>query len=186
MHEETIRTIFVITHAFAATIGVGGVIVTDYIFIKFLKGDHRVSKRESRILKHFSEIIWIALGLLVATGIFLVITKSALLHSPKFQLKMVIVLCTIINGLLLNFFVNPKLHAISFYKDETKPTDMPDKIRKIALATGAISVSSWLFTFVLGSIKSIPFTFLEGVSLYLLVVCGIAFGATFTKKKNGN
>jgi uncharacterized membrane protein len=183
MHLETIRSIIVICHALAATIGVGGVIVTDYIFIKFLKGDHRISKRESSILKHFSEIIWIALGLLIVTGIFLVSTKHALLYSPKFQLKMVIVFCTIINGLVLNFFITPKLHSIGFYKEETKPTDLPDKIRKIALVTGVISISSWFFMFILGSIKSIPFTLVEGVSLYLLIICGIALGATFTKKK---
>ncbi|MEN9582791.1 MAG: hypothetical protein RL641_745 [Candidatus Parcubacteria bacterium] len=177
------RDIVVIIHALSASVGIGTVFATDYIFIKFLK-NHRVSQDQVRIMKIMSEVIWIALGALILSGIYLAATKTGITDSPKFLLKMTVVIMTILNGLLLNIFVMPRLHKIAFHVAHTTPDDEPDHVRKIAMVTGGVSVVSWLLAFILGSIHAIPFSLSNGLTWYFGILIAVIIGASLTKKKH--
>lgn len=182
--EETLnlRGIIVIVHALSAGIGVGAVLATDYLFVKFLR-DYRITKKEVETMKGMSEVIWIALTLLVLSGIYLASTKAGVPENTKFILKMIVVGIIIINGVVLNLFITPRLHKIAFHEDHLHRNDVPDKVRKIATACGAISIFSWLLAFVLGSIRKIPFSVSEGILYYLLIIILITLVAMLTKKK---
>ncbi len=176
------REVVVIVHALSAAVGIGTVLATDYLFMKFLR-DHRVTQDEVKIMRSLSEMIWIALGALILSGIYLAATQSGILESPKFLLKITVVGMTFLNGLLLNIFVTPKLHKIAFHEAHTQPGDEPDHVRKIAVIAGGVSVFSWLLAFILGSIDVIPFSLGIGITVYFAILIVIVIGASFTKKK---
>ncbi len=177
-----LRTVLVILHALAASVGIGTVVITDYFVFNFLK-DHKITKRESDTLALCSHVIWAALALLLLTGVVLVSLRPEMLASAKFQVKMVVVALLTLNGIVLNVYLTPRLRRIAFHAHVAPAKSLPDAVRKIAMASGAISFVSWLTAFVLGSLRSIPMSFAQGVGLYAGVLAVIALGASLTKKK---
>lgn len=164
------RGVVVFFHALAAAIGVGATTVTDVLFFKFLK-DYKISKGEQSVMETMSHIIWVALALLIVTGVGLYVPASErLLLSSKFLVKVVAVAVITINGLFLNFMISPRMTRISFGKDPHPETGEPRLYRKLAFACGAISISSWYVVFLLGSIRSIPLSFRAGLALYVGMV----------------
>jgi hypothetical protein len=75
---------------------------------------------------------------------------------------MFIFLVITINGFLLNTFVSPKLTEIDF-KNYNKQSF-------IAFCMGIISIVSWFLAFLLGRLKFIPLTFLEGIIFYFIII----------------
>lgn len=173
----------VIAHALAAGIGVGATTVTDVLFMRFL-ADFRIDKTESATMKTYSQIIWLALGVLIITGIGLYLPESErLLQSSKFLVKVCVVLVILLNGLLLNFFVTPKMTKIKFELAARKLTPSSKRVRRIVYASGAVSIISWYVVFVLGSLRSIPVSFGAGVLVYVgLLVCGLVGSLGLEKK----
>ena len=178
----SIREIVVVIHALGAAIGIGTVFVTDYLFFKFLKAK-RLSENSVAVMKSLSEMIWIALGILLASGIYLVVSEPTFLDSPKFILKMVIVGMILLNGLILNIYLTPKLSQIAFYLSNKVEGDAPDHVRKIAMFAGAFSMISWLSAFILGKMSSIPFSLATGIGIYFGILVLIALGASLTKPR---
>lgn len=169
------KGLVVFFHAFAAAVGVGATTVTDVLFFKFLK-DFKISKGEKSIMDTMSHIIWVALGVLILTGIGLYIPASeSLLVSSKFLVKVCVVALITLNGLLLNFIISPWLTRIDF--DELNPYKGESRVyRKISFASGAVSISSWYIVFLLGSLRSIPLTFKSGLLVYVgVVILAISF-----------
>jgi uncharacterized membrane protein len=171
------KIVVVILHALSAALGVGTVLVTDIFFMKFLK-DFRISQSESEILDTLSQVVWFALGMLILTGIALYIPASAeLLMKTKFIAKVIIVGVVLVNGILLNLLVAPQLVKISFGEI---PIDTPDQLhhlRRLAFAFGAVSIVSWLSTFILGSVRSIPLSISAILGIYLGMVLIAVIGS---------
>lgn len=171
------KTVIVILHALSAALGVGTVLVTDVFFMKFLK-DFRISQSESEILDTLSQVVWFALGMLILTGIALYIPASAeLLMKTKFIAKVIIVGVVLVNGILLNLLVAPQLVKISFGEI---PLDTPDQLhhlRRLAFAFGAVSIISWLCTFILGSVRSVPLSTSAILGIYLGIVLLAVIGS---------
>jgi hypothetical protein len=90
--------------------------------------------------------------------------------------KMFIFLVITINGLLLNTFVSPKLTEIDF-KNYNKQSF-------IAFCMGIVSLVSWFLAFLLGRLKFIPLTFLEGIIFYFIIILiSITIGIFIFKSK---
>jgi uncharacterized membrane protein len=171
------KTIIVILHALAAALGVGTVLVTDIFFMKFLK-DYRISQGESEILDTLSQVVWFALGMLILTGIALFIPASAeLLLKTKFLAKVVIVGVVVVNGVLLNLLIAPKLIKISFGEILVKESGQMHHLRRLAFAFGAVSIVSWLATFILGSLRALPFSTLEILLGYMGIILIAVIGS---------
>lgn len=169
------KTIIVILHAFAAALGVGTVLVTDVFFMKFLK-DYKISRSESDVLDTLSQVVWFALGLLILTGVALYIpTSLAYLAKTKFVAKLVVVGVIVVNGVLLNLLVAPKLVKISF-DGNTGDTDH-NHLRKLAFAFGGVSIVSWVVTFILGSVRSIPLSVGAILGVYVFLLLGAVIGS---------
>lgn len=178
------KGLIVILHALSAAIGVGATTVTDVLFFKFLK-DFKISDSEKNIMDTMSHIIWVALGLLIITGIGLYVPRgSELLGSSKFLVKMVAVGVITLNGLVLNFVVSPRLTSLVFGKaKDVNDTSSEHVYRKISFASGAISISSWYTVFILGSLRSIPVSFSVGLWLYVAILCVAIVGSQIYDKK---
>lgn len=163
-------------HALSAGIGLGMVIVVDYLFFKFLK-DKEIDKREKEIMEYLSDLIWFLIGIIFVSGFFIYFSDMEKYHtSTKFIVKMFIFLVITLNGLILNTFISPKLSEIDFEKY--------NKYSLIAVSMGIISFVSWFLAFLLGRLKSIPFTFIEGIVIYFsLLLISILIGNVIFRSK---
>lgn len=164
------KSVIIIFHAFSAAIGVGAATITDIFFFKYLK-DYKISESEHKTMETLSSVIWVALGVLIITGLGLFIPQSEkLLESSKFITKSVAVLVLVLNGIMLNLSISPRMMEITFGDDFSHQKGELHFMRKLSFALGAISITSWYTIFVLGSLKSIPVSIGVGVSLYVLLL----------------
>ncbi len=176
------RTFIIVLHALAGAVGVGTATITDILFFKFLK-DYKISQSEHDLMNTLSNVIWFALGLIVITGIGLYIPESErLLNSSKFITKVTAVFVLILNGVMLNLIVSPKLMEITFGAEHEHIKGELKTLRKLSFALGAISISSWYLVFILGSLKKIPVTPKMGILLYfVLLLVAITFSQLFDR-----
>lgn len=167
---ELVRPGLTIAHVLGVAIGLGAATISDIFFFNFLK-DFRISKKENDVLHTLSQVIWLGLGVIVLAGLGLYLPRMAIYNvSPKFLLKMILVLIVIINGAVLNLFVAPLLTKISFGGEHHHHAGELTFIRRVAFALGAISATSWYGVFILGSIRSIPVDLVVGFGVYAAIV----------------
>ncbi len=179
------KHIFVVLHALAAAGGLGAVLITDTLFFMFLK-DFKISRKENEVLKTISGAVWVIIVLLFLTGLALYLSAPMdYLTKAKFVTKLVIFGVIVGNGFLLNWLITPFLTKISFGPVTVEPTTTLRVMRRIAFASGAVSMVSWLAVFILGSIRSIPINAAQALLVYagliIIVVLGSQFYATWVK-----
>jgi len=170
------KKLLLILHLFGMALGVGAATITDVFFFKFLK-HYRITEPEADIMKTLSHVIWFALGLLVVSGLGLYLPEMEILNdSSKFLVKMIGVGVLIVNGFLLNVFIQPRLVHISFNEPHPHHPGELHTLRKLSFALGAISITSWYFVFVLGGLRKITVDFshlfLGYVALLAVAVIG--------------
>jgi uncharacterized membrane protein len=176
------RGVVIFFHALAAAVGVGATTITDVLFFKFLK-DYKISESEKSIMDTLSGVIWIALAVLVLTGVGLFIAEPArFLASSKFLTKVLAVSVLIVNGALLNLIISPKMMDITFGKVRGHAGGNLDFIRRLAFALGAISISSWYTVFLLGSLRSIPLSATAGILIYIGILIIAVIGSQIFDK----
>lgn len=170
-------------HLIAAAIGLGAATITDVFFSKFLK-DFKISEQESDILNTLSQVIWFALAIIVITGIGLFLPESErLLDSSKFLVKMIVVGVIIVNGAFLNLLISPRLVHISFGQPHSHESGELHRLRRLAFALGAISIVSWYSAFILGALRGLPFSFLELLGVYLLLMAAAVIGSQIMERR---
>lgn len=172
------KELFTLLHLAAFAVGVGGATITDVFFFRFLR-NLRISNGEAKTLRVLSGIIWIAIILVVLSGIALYASNPARYNeTPKFLAKMIIVVVILANGLLLNLYISPHLSEIKFEKETRQQLR---QFRKIAFASGAISLTSWYSALVLGSLRKIPLTLTTILSVYVILLVGAILFSQFTE-----
>ncbi|MCS7183926.1 MAG: vitamin K epoxide reductase family protein [Patescibacteria group bacterium] len=161
--SQLFKDISIFSHALFSGIGLGIVIVVDYLFFRFLK-DRKIDEKEKEVLDYLSDFIWLILGLIVVTGFFIYLSDMEKYHnSVKFQFKMLVVGIIILNGFLLNLFVSPKLIDLDL-------ENLPSLKEKLAIASGIISISSWFLSFTLGRIKYISYALSSLLFTYFVIL----------------
>lgn len=160
-------------HLVGVALGLGGATITDILFFKFIK-NKKISPFESKVLKTLSQVIWFALGILILSGVGLYLPYADRLNgSPKFLVKMIAVAVIILNGLVLNFVISPKISKIS----------SSALFRRLAFASGAISIVSWYSAFILGMMRSKIFSFGELLGIYIaLLTLAVAGSQIFERR----
>lgn len=166
--------LWTILHTFGVVIGLGAATVTDVLFFRFLK-DFRISKKEADIMATLSRVIWLALVVLVISGVALFLPKQeVLLANGKFITKTIVLGVIILNGLMLNFYLQPRLITIHFRGERPIRERLA---RKVAFLLGGISVSSWYFVFILGSLRGVQIPFAHVFAIYILLLTLAVFGS---------
>lgn len=156
------RQMWLIAHGIGFILGVGAATVSDIFFFKFLK-DFKITEEEKKTFETLSNIIWTGLAVLIVSGLMLYLPAQARLEeSSKFLLKIIVVGMILLNGIVLNLYVSPRLRQLSF--DGGKPAT---HYRRIAFALGGISIVSWYSAFLLGSLRNISLSLQTGVVLYV-------------------
>lgn len=162
------HTILVILHLFGVAIGAGAAFMSDVIFMSAIR-DRVLSKTEIRILKLMSVMVWIGLAILIISGGLLWATSSHdLLGSSKFLTKMTIVFILTVNGLIFHWLHLPEI-TLREDKHMLKNKRFTSRI-PLLIASGAISVVSWMSAIVLGALRSLPYSYFELMSFYFVLV----------------
>lgn len=175
------KTLYLIGHVFGAILGAGGAFASDAMFFSTIK-DGRITPDELRFMKLGSKLVWGGLILLIISGIFLVNTDpEKYLNSAKFLAKMSIVGIILLNGVLFHLIHIPHIQGHLGIRFADSPTFM--KKAPFLVASGAVSMISWLFTVILGMLKYVPFEFVQIFGVYLFVVMGAVLGAIILKKR---
>ncbi len=173
------KSVIVILHALAAALGMGTVLVTDVFFMKFLQ-DYQISESEADVLNTLSQIVWFALALLIISGVGLFLpTTAAYLIKTKFLAKVIVVGVIVVNGVLLNLLIAPKLVKISFHEETVDHPGQLHHLRKMAFAFGAVSIVSWLTTFILGSVRTINLSTGGILGIYLFIIVIAVIGSQY-------
>lgn len=163
-------------HLVGVVIGFGGAIITDILFLKFVRNG-KIVKSEVGVLVTMSKIIWAGILIIAVTGLFILLSDvERYTHSAKFLLKMLVVWVIVINGLILNFVITPTLPLVNFGKISNSK-DKTNKIRSLVFITGAVSATSWWTVFILGMLRFSPVSFTVLLSIYLLILAGAIIGS---------
>jgi len=169
---------WVIIHNIGFILGVGSATITDIFFFRFLKDD-KIDAKEKNVMDTLTDTIWIGLAVLIVSGVMLYLPNQEVLNtSSKFSAKILVVTVIILNGLTLNMFVGPKIRKLSFRQDL-----VPTRFRKFAFALGAISITSWYSAFILGSFRTMDFSFHQIISTYaILLILAIISSQIFQRR----
>jgi hypothetical protein len=180
------KSVFVAVHMLGFVFGLGGATIADIMFFRFLS-DLRISKKEHTILASLSQIVWVGLLMLWVSGILIFLGDvERYSASSKFLLKAVVVVVITINGVLLNTIVAPRLMKIDWKLGHNA---RKRHLRRLACALGGISMVSWYSAFVLGSLRSLPYSFSELLIVYvgmllLTVIVSQCMEALFAWKRS--
>jgi hypothetical protein len=169
------RSALTILHLIGVVIGAGGAIASDFMFFSSVK-DERISHTEMRFLKLGSKMVWLGLSILFISGGLIFLGDVARYSvSTKFLAKMTIVGIITINGILFHIFHIPHLHrhaGTHFPSSDEFTRKLP-----VLVASGVVSMVSWMSALVLGSLHSIPYSYLSIMSLYFFaLIIGITVG----------
>ena len=154
-----------ILHVLSVVIGMGGAIITDFLFVYFAL-NKKLSFTEIKIIKLLSKVVLYALVAIIITGIFIFLSNpEKYLVSAKFLTKMTIVSTLTINGILLHVLVFKHL------KDDGYLTKFKNRnLRRLAFGFGAISFTSWLCAMSLGVLDKIPISYTSAISIYFVII----------------
>lgn len=176
-----LKTLYLIAHVFGAILGAGGAFASDAMFMSTIK-DGRITKDELRFMKLGSKLVWSGLALLVISGILLISTDfDKYIASSKLLAKLTIVGIIIINGIIFHLIHIPRIEGHLGLKFAEHPTFM--KHSSFLMASGAVSMVSWISTVILGMLKNVPYSYTQIISVYLVIVLLAVIGAVIVKKK---
>lgn len=163
-----IKTILTIFHLIGLALGAGAAYLSDIMFFSTIK-DRTISSTELSFLRLTSRIVWIGLGVLFISGLALFLLKPAVyLASSKFMVKITIVAILTLNGI---FFHHAHIPMIDRHKDAHLPSsDEFIRRRRWLLYSGVISMTSWTSALILGAIRSIPYSYTTGLTIYFSIV----------------
>jgi len=174
------KTAWLILHLFGVVLGAGGAFMSDVLYLSSVK-DGRITATEERFLKLGSYMVWTGVCILIISGIGLFsLQPQTYLDSSKFLTKMAIVAVIILNGAIFHFVHMPVL--VKTAHKNMRHSRLFVKMSPYIYASGAISIVSWISTIILGSLRSIPYTFTEAFGVYLVVLVVAVTLSAFSRK----
>jgi len=176
-----IKTIYIFFHLLGVVLGMGGAFASDLIFFSSIR-DERITDTELRIMRLASMMVWVGLTIILISGVLIFsINPQSYLSSTKFLAKMTIVLVLILNGVIFHLIHMPRFHR---HKDHHFPSsDEFERKIPLLLIGGVVSSVSWISVLLLGALKFLPFSYLNIMSLYILIVVTTSIIVVKLKRK---
>jgi hypothetical protein len=169
MWAMELQPLIVVAHIVGAAIGVGGAMATDSVFLRSIRNRH-VSSEQFLLIRSVSDVVILGLGLVALTGVSLLLLDPQLIHSAKFQAKMVVVVVLLLNGLVFHALVLP---FMAKHRDQWLDAEFLSLPRRwIFAGSGALSGVSWFAALILGAWDPPEI----GFGLKVLIYLGIAGG----------
>ena len=177
----TIKTIYLIIHVFGAILGAGGAFISDAIFFKTIK-DGVIENTELSFMKLVGKLVWLGVFILIVSGTLLFFTSPVdYLNSPKFLVKVTIVAIIILNGIIFHLIHLPNISRHLGLKINESQTFR--KKSTFLIVSGAVSMVSWISTVILGMLRQVPYSYLEILSLYFLLLIFAIVISILTKNR---
>ena len=127
-------------------LGLGSTIAAIVLFLgKFLKDD-KIDEKECDILRSFSELIWLGLGLTLMSEFIFYVVNPRLIQDEAFVVRIIALMISAFIGAVFMIIFAPFLTYIPF-GDTGEIASPLKKLRKPIFALGALSISSWFFAF---------------------------------------
>lgn len=166
-------------HIIGVAFGFGGAMVSDAMFFSSIK-DKKFTYSELRFMKIGGMLVWLGIGILLVSGIGLVMLKHELLQSAKFLIKMVVVGVIVLNGIVFHTYHIPKIKE--HINKSTKTTKYFQEKGHLLTMSGGVSVVSWFCAALLGSLPALLFTFGQLLLVYVVLLVGALIGGYVLKK----
>lgn len=164
-------------HLLGFAMGLGGAIVTDLFFFRFIR-DFRISRQEADLMRILSGIMWTGILLLTVSGVWLfAMNTERYLASDRFLAKMTIVAALLVNGTFLHIVIAPKLHKIAYHEKTHPKHDELKRLRRQAFVSGGISFASWFSAFVLAWLKWRDVPYIAYIAAYALFLTSAVTGS---------
>lgn len=176
---QLIKTPATIVHVFSVILGMGSALVSDVLF-SFYGKDKKLNWTEIKTLSILKDIVFYSLILISTSGIIIYLSDiEKYSDSDKFLAKMSILLILLLNGLVLNRYIWPRLLKKDFFTSPEKRI-----VRKLSFICGSISVVSWLSVCALGVLDSLSIDYNIIIAIYTVVtILGIAISVIVEKRE---
>lgn len=160
-----LKHLFTIFHFLGIIIGMGGALMSDAIFFSSIS-DEKVSHTEMRFLRLGGRVVWLGLIIAIISGVLLFsLNPEKYWASSKFLAKMTIVIVIALNGFLFHIIHIPRLHRHIGHHFPSSDEFM--RMAPLLIASGAVSVISWAFALILGSLRSLPYSYASIMIVYI-------------------
>ncbi|MDO8582609.1 MAG: hypothetical protein Q7R63_01315 [bacterium] len=161
----SIKTFSTVLHVLAAVCAMGAAFSADVLF-HFFTADRKLSQAEARTLSILSRTVWYGLLAVTATGAAIFLSDPVgYLASAKFLAKMTIMVILVLNGVVLDRYVQTRLLGKGFF------TGLQQAFaRKVAFVCGTISVVSWISILALGVVDSVNSPYASILGLYAAIL----------------
>lgn len=147
-------------------VGVGAATLMDTTFARYLlslEGDNWYPE----LYRSAGRLIWLALIVIVLSGLGLFLADTPrLIVSAKFLTKMIVVSVIIVNGLVFNSVLAPRLALIFGEASSEKLGASSRQFRRCAFASGAVSLASWYGAVVLGGLSTVNLSLATLLGIY--------------------
>lgn len=161
----SIKTLSTVLHVLAAVCAMGAAFSADILF-HFFTADRKLSPMEARVLSILSRVVWYGLLALTVTGTAIFLSDPVgYLTSAKFLAKMTIMLVLVVNGVILDRYVQTHLLGKGFF---TAPQQT--LARRVAFICGTVSVVSWISILSLGVIDGVTSSYASVLTLYACIL----------------
>jgi hypothetical protein len=167
------QPLIVVAHIVGAAIGVGSAMATDSVFLRSIRNRH-ISSEQFVLIRSVSDVVMTGLGLVALTGVALLLLSPELIHTAKFQAKMLVVVVLLVNGLLFHGLALPYMAK---HRDQWLDGEVLSLSRRWLFAiSGALSGVSWFAALILGAWDPPEI----GFALMALIYLAVAAGASIT------
>jgi len=157
----SIKTFFTIFHVLSVVCAMGAAFSGDILF-HFFSADRKLSPMEARVLLTLSRVVWYGLLAVIVTGVVIFLADPlGYLASTKFLAKMTIMVVLVVNGVVLDRYVQAHLLKRGFFSLRREAI-----ARKIAFMCGTISAVSWISILALGTIDGVKSSYASVMGLY--------------------
>ncbi|MFC1662827.1 hypothetical protein ACFL04_01510 [Patescibacteria group bacterium] len=168
---------WLLIHFIGLAISLGSVFVVDVMWFIYER-----EKKYSHFLVKFSPImsmmVWVGLILLITSGIFLTAERpDYYLTDARFQMKLILVLLLVANGVYLNLRVGPRIQELTpLFHEEA--TDKYYQLKTRGVVSGVISLFSWIGAIVFAVYKNIDQPLINLLIIFIaIVLTGVGVGA---------
>ncbi len=180
------QQIAVAFHLIGFALGLGGATISDITFFKIVRSGS-LSAERFQFLHTLSKVIWVGLGLLIASGltIFALIYSEngslPMLTSPRWQAKLTLVGVVLLNGLFFKFHIFPALKQLI---DQTFNKDNIGRLANKLALSGTISILSWYSILVITLLPRAfrPHLIYFFTAYLVLLIIGFLFSKTILNK----
>jgi hypothetical protein len=162
------KTPLQLVHLLGVMIALSGAVMSDTTFFDSVE-DSTITSDEIRHIKRSGRIVICGLSIIIISGVFIFLSDvDKYIHSAKFLAKMSIVAILTANGFLFHLRHIPWLSRVVGTDIRTQP-DFRNKRVELILS-GAVSIASWISAVVLGTLASLPLSFVTIMTVYIVFI----------------